>query len=87
MSRNGFFNRKLDSTNSLESRGVGTRQLLVAGPTWLVYGTGVSEGDETYVAGRTEQQFAQEVGGEEYQFGGDTAPIGNIVPTIANGLL
>ena len=50
VSRNGFFNRKLNSTNSLESRGVGTRQLLVVGPTWLVYGTEVYQGEETYVA-------------------------------------
>jgi hypothetical protein len=68
---------------------VGTRSLVVAGPTWLVYGKVTYSGDESYVGGQTEQQFAQAVGGEAGMYAYTAAPevFGNKIPTIANGLL
>jgi hypothetical protein len=68
---------------------VGTRSLVVVGPTWLVYGEVTYSGDESYVGGQTEQQFAQMVGGEAGVYAYTAAPevFRNEVPTIANGLL
>jgi hypothetical protein len=88
-SRNRFYGRASDSRQSQEGRAVGNQQLLVVGPTWLIYGTQLSKGAVSYVAGRTEQQFAQQVGGEagQYTFYGADTMIGNEVPTIANDLL
>jgi hypothetical protein len=88
-SRNAFNAQASTSPQSLEGRAVGTGQLLVVGPTWLVYGKGVFRGGQTYVAGRTEQQFAQAIGGEdgEYAAHGGAEVNGNTVPTIANYLL
>lgn len=81
-SRNQFYTRvsKLYvNSKSRLARAVGNRQLLVIGPTWLLWGT--------YVTGRTGQQFAQEVGGEggQYVFTYPDSMNGNQVPTIANG--
>ena len=88
-SRNEFYSRAYGGSNSLQGQGVGKRQLLVIGPSWLVYGSDTFKGNNTYVAGRTVQQFAQEVGGENglgAYTGGDSMTE-NQVPTIANGLL
>lgn len=88
-SRNEFYSRASGNSKSLEGQGVSTRQLLVIGPKWLVYGSEVFKGSETYVAGRTAQQFAQEVGGEDGQgaFAGAGTMVGNKIPTIGNYLL
>jgi hypothetical protein len=87
-SRNKFYSNAIyGNRNSVENHGIGTRQLLVIGPTWLIYGSENFNGGQMYVAGRTAQQFAQEVGGEAYISAGDGSVFGNEVPTIANGLL
>ena len=86
LNRNEFYGRAEDSSSSLEGQAVGKLQLLVVGPTWLVYGSDTFKGDNTYVAGRTLQQFADSVGGENgpAASGGGDSLLGNQVPTIAN---
>jgi hypothetical protein len=77
------------NSKSRLARAVGNKDLLVIGPTWLIYGKDLFKGNEIYVAGRTEQQFAQEVGGEsgQYTFSDTDTMFGNQVPTIANDSL
>jgi hypothetical protein len=86
--RNEFAYSQFDRKPGVTSI-VGTRSLVVAGPTWLIYGHVTYSGDEPYVGGQTEQQFAQAVGGEAGMYAYTAAPevFGNKAPTIANGLL
>jgi hypothetical protein len=86
--RNKFAYSAFDGKSGATSV-IGTRSLVVVGPTWLVYGEVTYSGGESYIGGQTEQQFAQEVGGEAGAYAYTAAPevFGNNVPTIANGLL
>lgn len=88
-SRNGYYSQAAAKPNSLAGRPTAGRQLVVLGPTWLIYSKEQFHGTQTYVAGRTEQQFAEGVGGEsgQYAFAGLGDITGNEAPTIANGLL
>ena len=87
LNRNEFYNRAYGGSNSLEGKAVGNRQLLVIGPSCLVYGSDTFKGGNTYVAGRTAQQFADQVGGENglREPAGADSMSGNQVPTVANG--
>lgn len=85
-SRDKFYS---DGLKSPQSEAIGSRQLVVIGPTWLVYGTttaNIDPGEPNVADGRIEQQFVQEVGGEsgQYSYYGPDEMLGNTVPTLAN---
>lgn len=86
--RNEFAYSQYDQKPGVASM-IGTRSLVVVGPTWLVYGEITDSGDEPYVGGQTEQRFAAAIGGKAGTYTYTAAPevFGNKVPTIANGLL
>ncbi len=71
---------------------IGTRSLVVVGPTWLVYGKLLIRATNRMWVARLSsgsQRFAAAIGGEAGPYAYTAAPkvFGNKVPTIANGLL